>query len=51
LSVSIGIEQKQRWQEAADAAKCSLAEWLIKVADDAAAVISADSIADADQPA
>lgn len=37
LSVNICSEQKQRWQEAADAAQCSLTEWLIQVADTAAA--------------
>lgn len=37
LSVSIGQAQKQRWQEAAAAANCSLAEWVIQVADAAAA--------------
>jgi hypothetical protein len=41
LSVSIGSEQKQRWQEAADAARCSLAEWVIQVADAAAALAPA----------
>lgn len=41
LSVSIGSEQRRRWQVAADAAQCTLAEWLIQVAD-AAAVSAAD---------
>lgn len=36
LSVSICMEQRQRWQEAADAAECTLAEWVIQVADAAA---------------
>lgn len=41
LSVSICPAQKQRWEEAAAAANCSLAEWVIQVADAAAAGIPA----------
>lgn len=41
LSVSIGTEQKRRWQEAADTAQCGLAEWVIRVADAAATGVSA----------
>lgn len=40
VSVNVCAEQRQRWQEAADAARCSLAEWLIQVADAAAAVVA-----------
>jgi hypothetical protein len=43
LSFSIGSEQRQRWQEAADAAQCTLAEWVIQVAD-AAALCTADVV-------
>src|SRR5207302_11188820 len=41
LSVSICPEQRRRWQEAADAARCTLAEWVVQVADAAAAMVAA----------
>jgi hypothetical protein len=43
LSFNIGSEQRRRWQEAADAAQCTLAEWVIQVAD-AAAVSAMDPV-------
>jgi hypothetical protein len=42
LSFNIGAEQRRRWQVAADAARCSLAEWVIQVAD-AAALCAGDA--------